>query len=608
MRRIATFLCSVFTTLTVAAQGWPQNYDGVMLQGFYWDSYSDTRWTRLESQADELSQYFQLIWVPQSGYCNSTTMQMGYSDIWWLDHKSAFGTEAELRQMIKTFNRKGVGVIEDVVINHKNGNTSWCDFPNESKNGYTLTWDNTNFSAICSDDECNTSANLSKWSKNGQKTTGAKDTGDNFDGCRDLDHTNAQVQQNVNTYLDFLLNDLGYTGFRYDMVKGYSASFIGTYNTSAQPAFSVGEYWDGNTTLVKNWIDGTKANGAIQSAAFDFPLKYQINRAFQNGAWSALATTTLTTTVGYDRYSVTFVDNHDTGKNPANSSDGPLAKNVCAANAYILALPGTPCLWLKHWQNYKGTLKRLIAARHAAGVTNQSTIVQRQTVTGGFLLQVKGTKGSVMLALGSAEPATSGWQLAVEGANFKYYVSQGLDLAAVNAVTDQDGVTEVVEKVDIPDFCVIEPGEVCAFFEAPSTWGSVKCWAWTSGDNFTYANGGWPGVDCTLVGTAGNGNKVWKWTWDGTKQNNTSATQPAQIIFSYNGSANQTADLDFEQGGYYNRDGLLVNVATDVQTVRQSGQRAGRVYDLHGRQVRQPKRGVYVVNGKKYVRRSASRP
>ena len=41
--------------LLMLGQGWPSNYGGVMLQGFYWDSYSDSQWTNLESQADELA-------------------------------------------------------------------------------------------------------------------------------------------------------------------------------------------------------------------------------------------------------------------------------------------------------------------------------------------------------------------------------------------------------------------------------------------------------------------------------------------------------------------------------------------------------------------------
>ena len=79
MKRLFTSLLITLTTLTMMAQGWPEKYEGVMLQGFSWDSFVDTQWTNLESQADELSQYFDLIWVPQSGNCNSSWNQMGYS-------------------------------------------------------------------------------------------------------------------------------------------------------------------------------------------------------------------------------------------------------------------------------------------------------------------------------------------------------------------------------------------------------------------------------------------------------------------------------------------------------------------------------------------------
>ena len=39
------------------AQGWPSNYEGVMLQGFYWDSYNDSRWKKLEAQSNEIAPY-----------------------------------------------------------------------------------------------------------------------------------------------------------------------------------------------------------------------------------------------------------------------------------------------------------------------------------------------------------------------------------------------------------------------------------------------------------------------------------------------------------------------------------------------------------------------
>ena len=129
MKKFYTAIFALFASIQMMAQGWPANYNGVMLQGFFWDSYAETKWSNLESQADTLAKYYRLIWVPQSGYCNTLTNQMGYADIWWFDQKSCFGSAAELKSMIKTFKAKNLLTIADVVINHKNGNTNWCDFP-----------------------------------------------------------------------------------------------------------------------------------------------------------------------------------------------------------------------------------------------------------------------------------------------------------------------------------------------------------------------------------------------------------------------------------------------------------------------------------------------
>jgi len=111
----------MFGAPAVRAAGWPADYQGVMLQGFYWDSYTDTKWTNLESKADELSKYFKLIWVPNSGFCDSGN-SMGYMPKYWFtNHNSSFGTEEELKSMIQTFMAKGTGIIADCVINHRVG-------------------------------------------------------------------------------------------------------------------------------------------------------------------------------------------------------------------------------------------------------------------------------------------------------------------------------------------------------------------------------------------------------------------------------------------------------------------------------------------------------
>ena len=422
------FCIGVLLTCSIGlqAQGcWPENYGGVMLQGFYWDSFSDTKWTKLEQQADELAQIFDLIWVPNSGNCGPGK-GMGYMPIWWFDHNGTFGTEAELRSMINTFKSKNVGIIEDVVINHKAGVNDWCDFAEETWDGHTLTW---SMADICSNDEAASHEN--------DNPTGAYDTGDNFDGARDLDHTSENVQQNVKWYLNFLLKDLGYAGFRYDMVKGYNGYYTGLYNATAKPTFSVGEFWDGydNTSA---WINKTAEydNGNGKSAAFDFPLKFIINDVFHNGTWDGLAYKGLVGVEDYRRWSVTFVDNHDTYR---KDSGNRLKSNVLAANALILGLPGTPCIFLTHWKHYKPQLKKMILARKAAGITNQSKTWDWENVNGGRVIETEGTNGKILVICGYVvgneyldSHLEKYYQLVVSGdaanPNFAFYMSKNLTL------------------------------------------------------------------------------------------------------------------------------------------------------------------------------------
>ena len=600
MKKIFSIIVCTLATLSLSAQGWPAQYDGVMLQGFYWDSYSDSKWTTLTAQADELSQYFKLIWVPNSGktsdfYHNNNSKTMGYDPCFWLDHTSCWGTETELKTMIQTFKAKGTGFIADVVINHKNGRDTWVDFPNETKGSYSITWDNTDLSDICQNDECN--SHLSEWATgaySGKKATGARDSGDNFDGYRDLDHTNENVQKNVKTYLDFLIKELGYVGFRYDMVAGYKSQYTGEYNASAKPTYSVGEYWkdNGKAGLV-NWINGTKVDGVIQSAAFDFITKWNINDAFKSeGNWSKLNNAALANDASYARYAVTFVDNHDTGR----PSSSPLYANVEAANAYILTMPGTPCVWLKHWQTYKTTIKRLIATRRAVGLHNQSAIITQQAKSNGYILITQGLKGNAVLLLGSlteSDLPTGSYKLAVEGTCFKLYVSTAVDLSEVEAIKD--------DTFDAPDCCVVNDGEVCAFFEAPTSWTTVKAYAWNGSAEFC---GSWPGIACSKVGT-NNGHNVWKWTYNGTW-----TFEPAHIIFNdgKQNNASQTSDLDFRNGGYYDESGALQGVVTDIASDIRTDQRPypARIYTLDGRQVsntpNQLPRGIYIVGGRKVIK------
>ena len=406
----------------VAGKGWPAMYGGVMLQGFYWDSYKPTKWTNLTDGAQELGQYFDIVWVPNSGSVDpyGTAQSMGYMPVYWLKHNTCFGTETQLRDMISTFHNHNTSVLMDMVINHKSGKSGWVDFADEIVTGpvtgetYSMTW---SLADICKTDECVGA---------GFAATGANDEGEDFDGSRDLDHTSANVQNNVKTYQKYLMDELGYDGFRYDMCKGYAGYYVGLYNQYSQPTFSVGEYWDGNAETLRWWLESTKQDDRIQTAVFDFALKYPLQNAFSSGNWSALNDKGLAADKNYQRYSVTFVDNHDTGQ---NTNYDCLKTNIMPANAFILAMPGTPCVFYKHYLVYTDEINNCIKARRAAGVHNQSDILTQQESNGGYIIETQGTRGNLYLQLGGAtgNGTPNGYTLVQGGDGYNLYISNGID-------------------------------------------------------------------------------------------------------------------------------------------------------------------------------------
>jgi len=676
MKKLFISLMTLMVSLTSMAQGWPSEYGGVMLQGFYWDSYDASKWTKLEAQADELARSFSLVWIPQSGNCKGTSM--GYDDYWWFpgnnnntSYNSSFGTETELRSMISTFKQKGIGTIADVVINHRKNRSTWVDFPKETYNGVEYRLQSTD---ICKYDDKYYDENTKKWvyptldwaTANGYELSSNRDTGEDWEGMRDLDHKSENVQTNVKAYLNMLLNDLGYAGFRYDMVKGYGAEYTKIYNDDSKPTYSVGECWDSSNTIT-TWINNTGKT----SGAFDFQFKYVVRNAVDAGDWSLLSQGNGTNNYplvynewssgNYRQYAVTFVENHDTEVRPDGSSNGPLKADTLAANAYLMAMPGTPCVFMKHWIDCKQYLKPMIEARQLAGLKNTSGYEVLKSEKSCYAVK---TDDKLICIVGDASQYTPSTDFVkiLDGYHYAYYIRKsvanrswvshesghymGEQQVVLSAITTQDarmaytldgsnptasstsvasgekvtipvGTTtlkaamlingvvtgniitrtyevEYVEPFSIPDFCVINNGETCAFFEAPATWSNINCYTWNGSSAF---DGTWPGKACTQVGTY-NSKKVWKWSYSGTK-----TTQPANIIF--NDGSNQTGDMVFKNGGYYNENGIRGTVTGIQAIITQPDGQPQRIYTLDGRYAGTDyttlPRGLYIVNGRKVI-------
>ena len=420
---VKTLLLALAMPLVAQAQGWPSSYDGVMLQGFYWDSFKDTRWVKLQKQAPDFNGYFSLVWLPQSGKTNGS-LSMGYDPYYFFNQNSSFGTADELRSLINTFRSNGIGTIADVVINHHQTN-GWWNFPSETYGTETYQLQTTDI--VANDDAHNAGyTTAAQAQRDGITLSSNNDEGEDFSGMRDLDHKSANVQRIVKAYEHFLVNDLGYIGFRYDMVKGFAGSHVGNYNDAAGVSFSVGECWD-NSGTITNWINAT----GKRSAAFDFQFKYVVNNAANTGNWGNLGQHNpqgdmpLINNNAYRRYAVTFVENHDTQLRADGSSNGPLLRDTLAANAYMLAMPGTPCVFYRHYQAYPDQIKAMIDARKAAGITNTSDYSPYRSTAAYYGCIVNGTKADLLVLVGRgySEPAANRFVKVLSGHHYAYYLS-----------------------------------------------------------------------------------------------------------------------------------------------------------------------------------------
>ena len=599
MKKIYFTLIALLTSMNMLAQGWPANYSGVMLQGFSWDSYDYSQWTVLEKQADDMKGFIDLVWLPQSGKCIETTKVMGYKPYYYFNQNSSFGTEAELRSLIAKFKAAGIGAIADVVVNHRNTD-GWYTFPAETYKGVTYQMLSTD---ICKNDDDGETATQAK--KDGVSLSNNYDEGTDFGGCRDIDHKSENVQKIIKAYLKFLKEDIGYTGFRYDMVKGFSGSHVADYNDATGVEYSVGEYWDGNDKI-ESWINRTNK----KSAAFDFQFRYNVRDAVNGAAngkvttssdWSKLnSNDNLMHDANYRRYAVTFVENHDTQKRSESEQNDPLRKDTIAANAYMLAMPGTPCVFQPHWRAYKQEIKSMIEARKLAGITNMSNYTNKMAQTACFANETTGDKAKLIVVVGNNTKAyTPGadYTQILEGYHYRYYLSKSAETAWCNIPSGEyeagfkakltavslnsnaklvyttDGTDPTAKSkqvatgntINIDETCTLKVGllsngtvtgirtynytvkafepytiTIYANADQVTNWGSAMYfYAWNSSETFTL---GWPGTAVTATKTL-NGKK---WYYMDFKIKSKDAI--VNIIFNQGNGTGKKQTLDLNAG------------------------------------------------------------
>ena len=410
----------------------PAQCPDVMLQAFYYESTTDKGYGRTKwvdhlngnngSSAEEIGQWFDLVWLPPM---SKSEGGMGYHPTNYGVLNGDWGTDTKLKQLITTLHQNGARVVADIVINHAGAQEGWCDFKSYTFGTYgTFTPDG---SYICNTDEVNTSAPTTAC--RGYATGNADDgygNEANYASARDWDHKNTNVQNMFKAYLNWLRNEIKVDGFRYDYCKGFHHSHINDYNTAAKAYFSVMEYWDGNVETLKYHLNDAGKN----TAAFDFNMKYNaFNDGIASENYCALKGAGLPG-AGYARYAVTFVDSHDTYQRGSDSEfcGNGNSMTICKDKikqcyAYMLSMPGVPCVFWPHWVTFKEQLKPLINARYKTGVHSESS-VSDECGNGYYKATITGTNGEIRLLLGpnsGYNSTPSGYTLAGKGTNYGVY-------------------------------------------------------------------------------------------------------------------------------------------------------------------------------------------
>ena len=326
---------------------------GVMLQTFFWDcprvdGKKFQWWNYVREQVPSLAKVgFTSLWLPPvHKAANLSGPSMGYDpydyyDLGEFDQKGTiptwFGTRAELESLIETAHSHRLSVIADMVFNHNSGADAqevnpiinqirWTLFTPKSRR-FARNW------------ECFHPSKYESWDEM------------TFGDMPDLSHRNPYVFNELINLARWLIEEIGFDGFRYDFVKGFGAATIQamqeyryTRNGNYFAPYGVAEYWDSSTNTI-NWVNSANFSNTNPVDAFDFPLREMLKSLCDQYAFSLKNLTTWDTVLRRQQQSaVTFAENHD-----LRDEGRPIVNDKLLAYSYILMHEGYPCVF---WHDY----------------------------------------------------------------------------------------------------------------------------------------------------------------------------------------------------------------------------------------------------------------
>jgi alpha-amylase len=375
-----------------------------LLQSFYWElgtgDYAEeypgetNLWNLLSDRADKFAELgITSIWVPPANKGQSPT-DVGYGvyDIWDLGEfdqaggvRTKYGTKEELEAAIADLHKNDISVYYDAALNHRIGTgdrnlettvlksgkqiQSYTYFPDLKgreqyySNADEWDWNWKQFDGV--DYDANRGA-ITPQTFQGKEWDSSYDK-DYLLGA-DIDYQSGKVKDELNEWGSWIIDEIGFDGFRIDASKHIDSNFIDQWLSTVQEnttkdVFFVGEAWIDNKMGLSFYLSEVNNQDLT---VFDFPLRNMFKQLETGMAnMSSLGSAGLVNDATNNDRAVTFVDNHDTGRD-ITEYNAPITKRKMQAYTYILTrAEGKPMIyWKDYYQNdYQEELDKLLEVR-----------------------------------------------------------------------------------------------------------------------------------------------------------------------------------------------------------------------------------------------------
>ncbi|MGI4872617.1 MAG: alpha-amylase domain-containing protein [Janthinobacterium lividum] len=365
--------------------------NGVMLQGFYWDTpvsnSQGTWWQVLNSQAaDFASAGFTAIWLPPAykGFSGSSKLDEGYGvydryDLGEFNQQGTvptrYGTLSQLQTCISTLHGQGLQVYEDMVMNHLTGadaqetvtmqdGTSHSvytkfTYPGRGSTYSNYTWQWYNFNGA----QQAPNNGFYQWHDWDFATYDNNEAYDALLGS-EIRYSDANQVNETISWGNWITTKLNLDGYRVDAASHIQTDFLNKWFDNVKGTkFAVSEAWFDQVSYLTDYV--TRTGG--RTSLFDFPLhNLFVAMSSGNGSWDMQGLKNAGFTDADGVHAVSFVDNHDT-----DNGASPVVNLKMLAYAYILLREkGYPCVFYKDYYPYNlgAQIKTLMGIRKTSAL------------------------------------------------------------------------------------------------------------------------------------------------------------------------------------------------------------------------------------------------